>query len=278
MSGLIGVTGVTGRVGGRVARRLADAGVPQRMLARDPERAPRLAGTELAVASYDDSEVTRAALIGIRTLFMVSGRESADRLAQHFAFIEAAVDAGVEHIVYTSFDHAAANCTFTLGRDHWATEERLRETGVATTMLRDNLYLDDLIRFGGPEAVIRGPAGDGRVAAVATRDVADAAVTVLGEPAAHAGAVYRLTGPQALTLTELADTVTKVTGQPLVYHAETLPEAYASRAVYDAPMWQVEAWVTTYTAIAAGELAEVTDDVPRLTGHRATALGDLLRG
>ncbi len=277
MSGLIGVTGVTGRVGGQVARRLAENGVAQRMLVRDPGRAPQLPGAELAVANYGDTDEARRALAGVETLLMVSASESADRLGEHFGFIAAAVDAGVAHIVYTSFDGAAPACTFTLGRDHWATEERLRATGLRTTMLRDNFYLDLLPLFGGPERVIRGPAGDGRVAAVATRDVAEVAVAVLGAPEQHAGAAYRLTGPQSLTLAEIADTVTRVTGEPLVYHAETLPEAYASRAVYGAEHWQVEAWVSTYTAIAGGELAEVTDEVPRLTGRPATSLEELLR-
>lgn len=277
MSGLIGVTGVTGRVGGQVAHRLAGAGVAYRMICRDPARAPQLPGVPVATAAYGDTAQAREALAGIGTLLMVSAAESADRLDEHFGFVAAAVDAGVRHIVYTSFDGAAPDCTFTLGRDHWATEERLRATGLATTMLRDNLYLDLLPEFGGPDRVIRGPAGDGRVAAVATRDVADVAAKVLLDPDAHAGAAYRLTGPQALTLTELAATVTRVTGQPLAYHAETVPEAYASRAVYGAPPWQVEAWVSTYTAIASGELAQVSDDIPRLLGRPATSLEELLR-
>ncbi len=275
---LIGVTGVTGRVGGQVARRLAEAGVPQRMLARDPARAPDLPGADVAVASYGDTDQARRALDGVTTLFMVSAAEAADRLEQHFGFIAAAVAAGVRHVVYTSFDGAAPDCTFTLGRDHWATEQRLRGTGLAVTALRDNFYLDLLPLFAGPDGVLRGPAGDGRVAAVATRDVADVAATVLLDPAAHAGAAYRLTGPQALTLDEIAATVSRVTGRPMRYHAETVAQAYAARAAYGAPDWQVDAWVSTYTAIAAGELAEVTDDVARLTGHPATSLEELLRG
>jgi len=276
MTDVIAVTGVTGRVGGQVARCLAELGVAQRLLARDLARAPELPGATVHRAEYGDTAEVRAALAGVPTLLMVSASESADRLAQHFGFIAAAVDAGVRHIVYTSFDAAAPDCTFTLGRDHWATEERLRATGLATTFLRDNFYLDDLVRFAGPDGVLRGPAGDGRVAAVAIRDVAAVAVEVLRDPAAHAGAVYRLTGPQALTLAELADTVNRVTGNPMVYHAETLPEAYASRAVYGAELWQVEAWVSTYTAIAAGEVAQVSEDVQRLTGRPPTGLEQLL--
>jgi NAD(P)H dehydrogenase (quinone) len=278
---MIGVTGVTGRVGGRVAAQLAGAGLPLRLLARDPDRAPRLPGAQTARCAYGDTAEARQALSGVDTLLMVSASESAHRRAEHLGFVAAAADAGVRHVVYTSFDGAAPDCTFTLGRDHWATEQALRATGMATTMLRDNFYLDLLPLFAGPDGVLRGPAGEGRVAAVAIRDVADVAVTVLRDTAvhgsaAHVGAVYRLTGPQALTLAELAATVTRVTGTPMSYQAETLAEAYASRAGYGAPDWQVDAWVSTYTAIAGGELAEVTDDVSRLTGRPATSLEQLL--
>ena len=76
----------------------------------------------------------------------------------------------------------------------------------------------------------------------------------------------------------MAATVTEVTGRQVTYVDETLEEAYASRAVYGAPDWQVDAWVSTYTAIAADELATVSGDVERLTGRPATSLAELLRG
>ena len=119
--------------------------------------------------------------------------------------------------------------------------------------------------------------GDGRVAAVAQDDIADAATAVLLDPDAHAGRVYSLTGPASLTLTEVAATIAAVTGRPVSYHEETVPEAYESRASYGAPDWEVDAWVSTYTAIAAGELATVTDDVRRLTGRPATSFAEVLR-
>ena len=139
------------------------------------------------------------------------------------------------------------------------------------------MYADFLPLLVGADGVIRGPGGDGRVAAVAQDDIADAAAAVLLDPDAHAGRVYSLTGPASLTLTEVAATITAVTGRPVGYHDETVPEAYASRASYGAPDWEVDAWVSTYTAIAAGELATVTDDVRRLTGHPATSFAEVLR-
>lgn len=277
----LAVTGATGRVGGRVARRLAAAGVPQRLIVRDPTRAPALPGAAVVRAEYGDTPADRAAarlaLAGVETLFMVSGGESVDRVDRHRAFIDAAAEAGVRRVVYLSFYGAAPDATFTLARDHWATEEHLRATGLPHTVLRDNLYADFLPMMVGEDGVIRGPAGDGRAAMVAQDDIADAVAAVLRDPAPHEGQRYDLTGPAALTLHEAAGLLAEATGRDVRYHPETVAEAYASRARYGAPDWQVEAWVSTYTAIAAGELAGVSPDVERLTGHPATSAADVVR-
>ncbi len=276
LSGPIGVTGSTGRLGGRIARRLADAGVAQRLLCRTPAHAPDLPRTQVVPASYDDTDAVRRALEGIEVALMVSGAESATRLAEHRSFVDAAAAAGVAHLVYISFYGAAPDATFTLARDHHATEQHIADSGMTWTHLRDNLYLDFLPLLADDAGVIRGPGGDGRVAAVAQDDIADAASAVLRDPGAHAGRTYSLTGPEAITLGEAAATMTRLLGRGITFHDETLEEAYASRASYGAPDWQVDAWVSTYTSIAAGELAGVTGDVEQLTGHPPRSLADLL--
>lgn len=129
----------------------------------------------------------------------------------------------------------------------------------------------------GEDDVLRRPAGNGRVAGVAQDDIADAAVAVLSNPGAHAGATYELTGPDALNLNDVAATLSAVTGRDISYHPETIEEAYASRATYGAPGWQVDAWVSTYTAIGDGSLAAVTNAIPELTGHASTPLDQVLR-
>jgi NAD(P)H dehydrogenase (quinone) len=272
----LAVTGVTGNVGGLVARELAAAGRPLRLLARSPERAPVLPGCAVAQLTYGDSEEARQALAGVEVLLMVSAAESEDRLQQHRGLVDAAAAAGVQHVVYTSFVAAGPGSTFTLGRDHGATEQHIEEAGLGFTFLRDNFYLDFLPDTVGTDGVIRGPAGDGRLAAVARADVARCAVAVLREPAAHLGRSYDLTGPEALGLADVARIIAEVTGRPTSYHDETVPEAYASRASYGAPDWQVDAWVSTYTAIANGDVAAVSDDVRQLTGRRPLSLRDVL--
>ena len=272
----LGVTGSTGGLGGMVARQLAELGSAQRLLVRDPARAPVLDGATPAVCSYADSAAARQALDGVKVLFMVSAAETPDRVQQHTAFIDAAAGAGVQHVVYTSLYGAAPDATFTLARDHYATEEHIRASGMDFTFLRDNFYLDFLPLLAGEDGVIRGPAGDGIFSGVAREDIARCAVAVLRDPALHKGATYNLTGPEELTLAQAAGIITESTGRTITYQPETVEEAYASRASYGAPPWQVDAWVSTYTAIAAGEMAGTSPDVHGLTGEDPISLREFL--
>jgi NAD(P)H dehydrogenase (quinone) len=115
---VLAVTGSTGQVGGLVARRLG-RGV-DRLVVRDASRAPRIDGDpDIVEASYGDLAASRRALAGVDVLFMVSAAESPVRRDEHRTFIEAAAQAGVGQIVYTSFAGAAPDAIFTLGRDHF---------------------------------------------------------------------------------------------------------------------------------------------------------------
>ena len=124
--------------------------------------------------------------------------------------------------------------------------------------------------------MIRGPGGDGRDSVVARDDVASVAEAVLLAEGAHDGRTYDVTGPEAMTLQEIADILGDISGKPVRYEVETVDEAYRSREKYGAPDWEVEGWVSTYTAIAAGELALVSGDVEAVTGHPPTSLRDLM--
>lgn len=272
----VAVTGATGALGGLVARELADRGVVQRLLVRDPARAPELPGASAVRCSYGDRAAARQALVGVDTLFMVSASESADRVGLHRTFVDAARESGVRHIVYTSLIAAAPDCIFTLGRDHYATEQHIAGSGVAHTFLRDNFYLDVLPGFVGDDGVLRGPAGNGHVAAVARQDIARAAAAVLTRPQAHRGLTYDLTGREALTMTDVTRIITEVTGRPARFENETVEQAYRSRQRWNAPDWQVDAWVSTYTAFAAGDFAGISADIAELTGRQPMTLADVL--
>lgn len=269
---MIGVTGATGKVGGRVARRLAEAGYEQRLIVRNPSRAPNLPKAEVAQATYDDAEGMGDAFGGVSTLFLVSASEHPERLAQHVRAVDAAVTAGVERIVYLSFLGAAPDATFTLARQHLATEQHVRSTGTPFTFLRSSLYLDFMPFMTGDDGAIRGPAGSGRFAPVARDDIADVATAVLMDPASHEGRTYDMTGPEALSMGEVAHHLSAATGREITYVDETIDEAWASRSGYGAPDWEVEGWITSYVAIANGELEVVSSSVADVAGHAPSSV------
>ena len=115
-------------------------------------------------------------------------------------------------------------------------------------------------------------AGVGRI--VYLSFVAAAVLTTEG----HEGQIYDVTGREALSMADAAAQLTERLGRPIAYKDETLEEAWASRSGYGAPDWQVEAWISTYTAIAAGDLETVSDDVERLTGREPLTLREIELG
>ena len=261
----IAVTGATGTLGGSVARQLDARDIPTRLIVRDPARAPKLHHAEVAVASYADHEALVAALQDIDTVFFVSGFEAADRLDQHKAAIDAFVEAGVQRVVYTSFVNCTADSTFTFARDHYHTEQYMAAKGLSFAALRDNFYAD-MVPLLVTDGEIRGPAGEGRFAPVARTDVAAVAVAMLTDPAAPTGK-FNVTGPELVTMAQAAALLTEVTGQTVTYRNETLAEAYASRAGFDVPKFEIDGWVTSYSGIAAGEFEVLSDTVERFTGQ-----------
>jgi uncharacterized protein YbjT (DUF2867 family) len=268
----LAVTGATGEVGGRVARRISHAGVEQRLVVRQAADAPVLPGAVAVEASdYGDFEDMARALRGASKLFLVSGRESRHRLEQHMTAIDAAVRAGVECIVYLSFLGASPDATFTLARQHHATEQHIRECGVRFTFLRSSMYADFVPFLSGPDGVIKGPAGKGKVSWISRDDIADTVVAVM-QDRSYDGETLDNTGPAALNLEETAAVLSRVTGRDIGYVDETVEEAWESRRLSGAPDWEIAGWVSSYLAIAAGEMETVSDTVERLTGRPA---GDL---
>ena len=274
--GCIGITGVTGHMGRMVAEALKDEGRAVCYFARRPERVQGLSAEHVRRASYEHTAHAVAALSGVETLFMVSASESPARMEQHRGFLDAAKEAGVRHIVYTSFYGASPGATFTLARDHAATESYIKEKGFSYTFLRDNFYLDFFIDLCEAYGEIKGPAGRGAVSAVVRADVAAVAAEVLRDPAKWADQTLDMTGEADYTLAEIAAAAGRAFGRAIPYIEETVDAAYASRRAWKAEPWQYDAWVSTYTATVAGEQAGVSGDVERVLGRKPTSLAAYL--
>lgn len=275
--GTTAVTGATGALGSRVARRLAERGVPQLLVGRDLERLPELPGAQhRGPAAYADESAMRAALEGASTLVLVSGRPTGRRLEEHATVVRAASEAGVQRVLYVSLLGAAPDATYRNARDHWLTEQFLASEPIRHTVVRAGIYASTPAALADDELVVRGPGGSGRAAFVAHEDIA-AVITALivDDDGGHDGAVLEVTGPEALTLEEEIGQIAVASGRPYRYVAETPEEAFTRRLRLGLPGEQIEAWISWYLAIAHGGLSTVTDVVPRLTGSPATPVADI---
>ncbi|MEU1289334.1 NAD(P)H-binding protein [Kitasatospora sp. NPDC005856] len=247
------VTGVNGGLGALVLERLAGReGVVAG--SRTPDRLPSgtPSGTPARTVDFDRPQTLAEAFAGVRTVLLISAGAAEDDvvIARHGAAIEAAERAGVEHVIYTSLSGDGDHLPYALA--HRWTERRLRESATLRwTVLRNGLYAEFLgaIAAPGPDGVISAPLGDGKLAAVARADLAEAAVNVALAPGAHAGRTYELVGERALGGAEVAEAL------GAEYRPGRLADARTAAAASDALDFQVPMVVGTYSAVAHGFLA-----------------------
>ena len=272
----IAITGVTGNLGGMVSRLCKKNKIEVRNLVRNVEKAGKLGFSNVFKSSYDKSEDTVKSLEGIEALFMVAGSENPNRVQQHKNFIDAAKVAGVSHIIYLSFYNALKNSIFTLGRDHYATEEYIKENGFKYTFLRDNFYMDFFVDLCREYGEIKGPAGNGKVSAIVRSDVSEVAAKILENPGKWENQTLNMTGPEELSMDEIVKAVSKYFGKEIKYIEETVEEAYESRKIWKAEQWEYDSWISTYTAIAENEQSGISNDIEKVLGRKATSLVEYL--
>jgi uncharacterized protein YbjT (DUF2867 family) len=269
------VTGSTGHVGRLVAGELSTRGMRQRLLVRDPLRAPDIAGAEIAMADYGDPESIADALEPDDRVFMVSLHEGPEqRVPHHRAFIEAAASAGVAHIVYLSFVAAGPDAIFLHARSHGETERMLAESGVPWTAIRNSMYADDIPGWFDSDGLNTVPAGEGRMSFSYRPELARAIAVTLTEPG-HEGKTYDIVTPQSVSMRELAEIAWAVTGQNYRY-APTSDAWWEERwRARGKEPWAIEAGLTSYAALRAGEFDVTSDDYRTLTGEDPLSVSDI---
>lgn len=163
-----------------------------------------------------------------------------------------------------------------MSRDHAKTESYIKELGFEYTFLRDNFYLDFFRDIALKNGEIRGPAGLGKVSAVARKDTSAVAAKILLEAQNWKNRILNMTGPEELTMVDIVKIISERTGRQFIYVDETVEEAYESRKRWSAEDWEYDAWVSTYTAVAAGEQAGISYDVEKVLGRPALSLNDII--
>jgi uncharacterized protein YbjT (DUF2867 family) len=265
------LTGATGAVGSQLVQQLTSQNVAFKALVRTPEQAAQLGtlpNVEVIVADLADPATFEYALIGIERAFLLTNSsEQAESL--QMGFLEAAQRAGVGHIVKLSQFAADGSSPVRFLRYHARVENRIRELGLRYTFLRPNLYMQgllafkDLIKYQGQFFAAIGKA---RVSLVDVRDIAAIAAASLTEPG-HEHKTYDITGPEALSHYQLAETLSQVLGKPVNFidvSPDQMEEALRGAGF---PEWQAGGLIEDYAHYAREEAAAVSDAVTRVVGR-----------
>jgi NAD(P)H dehydrogenase (quinone) len=270
----IAVSGASGQLGSRIARELLHRVDPTDvvLLSRDPSRLDA-GGAQARAADFTRPDTLPAAFEGVERMVLVSTDDVGSRTPAHRTAIEAAVAAGVDHIVYTSLPNPSFENPSLVTHEHAETEALLRESGLAWTFLRNGIYAEHQLALMRP-ALETGELvdnrGDGRAAYVTRDDCARLAAAVLAS-GGHEGAIYDVTGPELLSNADLAHKLS-------VARRELDDEAYAEflRATTGMTPQRVEITVSMGRAIREGWMATYSTVVQDLTGREPEAFDDLV--
>ncbi|WP_299573565.1 SDR family oxidoreductase [uncultured Williamsia sp.] len=274
------VTGATGQLGSQAIGALLDRGVAAGdvvAIVRDAGKAATLRerGVDVRVADYADGAAVRAALEGVDRLLLVSGSEVGSRVPQHSTVIDAARDAHVGLVAYTSILRADTS-GLALAREHAETEKKLAGSGLDHILLRNGWYSENYVAALQPTldaGVLYGAAGDGRVAPAARADYAIAAAAALldGTPR-----VYELAGAERLTYADIAGILAEVSGKPVRYQDLPQSDYAAALAANGVPAPMNEVLADSDAGIARGELDGDATDLAGLVGD-LTEFRDVVR-
>ena len=269
---MILLTGATGNVGSILLERLAEQQVHVRALVRTPPKSgplSRLDGVEwMAGDLADEATIARACRGADRLFLLTPSSENAE--AQQLAIVRAAAQAGVRHLVKLSQLEANPRSPVRFLRYHAEVERAVRDSGLAYTFLRPNLFMQGLLGFRQAIATqgkfFASIGGDARVSAIDVRDIAAAAAAALTD-SRHEGKTYDLTGPEALTHAEMAAQLSVALRKPVAFvqvPPDAMKDALASAGF---PRWQADGLLEDYAHYDRGEAATVTSGVVTATGR-----------
>ena len=272
------ITGAAGKLGRHVIDRLISQGTtPDDIVAtvRRPARAAWLTdrGVHIRYADYTDPDSLRAAFAGADRILLISSNADRQRAAQHRNVIEAAANANVDLLGYTSLLRADVS-GIGLAVDHRATERMITESGVPAVILRNGWYIENYTENLATDlttGIHLGSAGEGRVAGATRQDYAAAAAAVMTGDG-HAGQVYELAGDTGFTMTDLAAEVTRASGKRVVYSDMTTSEHIKALVDTGVPEKTAELHADWDAGVARGDLDVAGPRLHDLIGHDTTRL------
>ncbi|MBO3760764.1 SDR family oxidoreductase [Ciceribacter sp. L1K22] len=270
------ITGASGKLGRLVIDNLLASGkVSASDLVAGTRDTAKLAdlsgkGVEIRRVDFDDEAGLIEAFAGIGRLLIISTDvldRPGHRLVQHQAAVRAAKAAGVGRVYYTSIPNAETS-KVSFAPDHAGTEEAIKASGMAYTILRNGWYMQNLF-MGLPSAFASGhwytSAGDGKTSHIAREDIARATAAALANPPSE-NVIYTLTGARAYSNSEIAALASAATGKPLAVVNITDEQLAEGMAAHGVPAPFIPTLVSFEAATRAGDLGSVTSDAEKLVG------------
>lgn len=281
------VTGATGHLGAAVTTCLLEKTDVSNVsiLVRNPEKAAafREKGVRIEVGDYEDTAALKKALTGIDKLYLVSGLD-ANRGAQHENVINAAKEAGVKHIVYTSFQHKTEtghpDLAF-IAEGHLYTEKVLKASGVTYTILQHGLYAEVIPTFAGENLLqsktIFLPAGEGKTAFATRGDMAEAgALVLLDGTGKFDNQTMELAGSETVSWREIAALISDATGETITYVNPSVADFSSALKNAGVPQEIIGLSVGFSQAISAGEFEAVNGKLEELIGRKPATVKEYL--
>jgi len=275
---MILVTGATGLNGTALVRKLSTKGVPLRALVRNAAKAAEIAAlpnVEIAIADMAKPETLRPALAGVDRAMLNSSADPAMVEVQS-NFIAAAAKAGVRHVVKLSGIMPELDSPFRFARMHGEIEKRLEASGMAFTHLRAGEFMPSYFRQV-PMILAKGalflPMGNQRIASIDIGDLAEIAAIVLTNPG-HEGKIYPLTGPEALTMTEVAERLSAATGKTIKYINVPPEDVRKAQLAAGVPPYIADALAELFAERRKGKESQVWPIAQTLLGRRPTSFAE----
>jgi len=275
---MILVTGATGLNGTELVQRLSARGVAVRALVRNLAKAQALAAlpnVQITEGDLARPETLVQPLRGVDRAMLISSSDPG-MLDVQTNFIEAARNAGVAHVVKLSGIIPELDSPFRFARMHAEIERRLEASGLAFTHLRAGEFMPSYFRQV-PSIVAKGalflPMEDARIASVDVGDIAEVAAIVL-TTSGHEGKIYPLTGPEALTMTEVAAKLSAATGKTIRYVNVSPGDAKKARLAAGMPPFLVDALDELFAERRKGKESVVSSTVQTILGRPATSFDE----
>ncbi len=275
----IAVTGSTGHLGNIVIEKLKQQ-LPNEdivALARTPEKAKSL-GVEVRQFDYTTNEGLTEALQGIDKLLLISGSEVGQRTAQHKNVINAASEAGVKLIAYTSLLRADTS-TLSLAPEHIETEKMIKESGIPFVILRHGWYTENYLGSLAPtieSGTLIGASGEGKISSATREDYAEADAKVLVTEG-HEGKIYELAGDESYTMSDLAQEIGKQTNKDIIYNNLTVDELAKILSQSGMPEGVAQFFAGTHASTEKGDLYDDTKGLSKLIGRATTPLSEAVK-